>query len=135
MASPPTSYRSGLSRARGLGSAHHGVGEFIAERVTSVALAPLSLWAVWAVIAVGHGGYAGAVAFLQSPVQAVLAVLFLGVSFHHMHLGMRVIVEDYIHDNRRKIMLLLLNAGMCLLGAALAVFAVLKVAFAGGVAH
>lgn len=135
MAAPPTSYRSGLSRARGLGSAHRGVSEFIAERVTSIALAPLSLWAVWAVMAVGRTGYAGAAAFLQSPLQAVLSVLFLGVSFHHMHLGMRVIVEDYIHASRSKIVLLLLNAGLCGLGVAVAVFAVLKVAFSGGLVH
>jgi succinate dehydrogenase / fumarate reductase, membrane anchor subunit len=129
------SFRTPLSRARGLGSAHNGVGRFISERATSVALVPLSLWAVWAALAVAHSGYDGAVAFLQSPVNAVLAALTIFVSALHMKMGMQVIVEDYIHVVRNKIMLLLLNSAVCWLAAALGVFAILKVAVLGAGAH
>ena len=130
-----SSFRTPLSRARGLGSAHHGASRFISERATSIALVPLSLWAVWAALAVAHSGYGGAVGFLQSPVNAVLAALTLFVSAYHMKLGMQVIIEDYIHVVRNKIMLLLLNSAVCWLAAALGVFAILKVAVLGAGAH
>jgi succinate dehydrogenase / fumarate reductase membrane anchor subunit len=130
-----SSYRTPLSRARGLGSAHNGVARFISERATSVALAPLSLWAVYAGLKVGHTGYAGAVTFLQSPINAVLAVLTIVVSAWHMKMGMQVIVEDYLHHPRSKIPVLLLNSAVCWLFAALGAFSVLKVALLGVGAH
>ena len=130
-----SSFRTPLSRARGLGSAHEGVGRFISERATSVALAPLSLWAVYAGLQIAHGGYDGAVAFLQSPVNAVLAALTVFVSCLHMKMGMQVIIEDYIHQPRSKLPILLLNSGVAWLTAALGVFAILKVALLGAGVH
>lgn len=127
------SYRSNLSRARGLGSAKHGVGVWIAERVSAIALVPLVLWAVYSALVLAVTGYAGAVAWLQSPLNVVLVLLLLAVSFWHMHAGMRVIVEDYIHKALSKSALLLLNLFVCVLGGALAIVSVLKVAFTGGV--
>ena len=130
-----SSFRTPLSRARGLGSAHEGVARFISERATSVALAPLSLWAVYAALVLSRGGYDGAVAFLQSPVNAVLAALTVFVSCLHMKLGVQVIVEDYIHLPRTKLPLLLLNSGVCWLAAAVGVFSILKVALLGAGTH
>jgi succinate dehydrogenase / fumarate reductase membrane anchor subunit len=127
-----TSSRTGLSRARGLGSAKHGVGQFIAERVTAIALVPLVLWAVYAGINLSLSGYAETVAWLHQPVNAILMVLLIVAAFWHMHLGMRVIVEDYIHGHFAKMVLLLLNLFVYLLGAAVAVIGVLKVAFMSG---
>ncbi|HTI68095.1 MAG TPA: succinate dehydrogenase, hydrophobic membrane anchor protein [Caulobacteraceae bacterium] len=124
-------YRTPLSRARGLGSAKEGVHRFIAERATAIALVPLSLWAVYAVLRVAPVGYEGAVNLLQSPVNAVLAVLLIAVSCAHMEAGMRVIIEDYVQKHGPKIALLLLNAGVCWLGGALGVFSILKVALLG----
>jgi succinate dehydrogenase / fumarate reductase membrane anchor subunit len=123
-------YRTPLARARGLGAAHHGVGGFIAERATGVALIPLCLWAVWAVMAVAPGGYESAVGFLHSPVQATLAVLLLLVGAKHMQMGVRVIIEDYIDAPMTRAAAMLLNAGVCLFVAAAGVIAILKVAFA-----
>ncbi len=130
-----SSYRTPLSRARGLGSAHDGVGRFVGERATSVALVPLSLWAIYAALQIAPGGYDGAVAFLQSPLNVVLAALLVGVSAAHMEMGMRVIVEDYIHVPANKIALLLVNAAVCWLAAALGIVCVLKVAFTAVGAH
>ena len=127
----PNSYRTPLSRARGLGSAKSGAARFIAERATGIALAPLSLWAVYAALAVAPAGYQGAVALLQSPVNAVLAILLIGFSCVHMMMGLQVVIEDYIHKPATKIVLLLLNAGVCWLTGALGVFSILKVAFMG----
>jgi len=127
----PNAYRTPLARARGLGSAKQGVNRFIAERGTAVALVPLSLWAVYAAFQVAPAGYDGAVALLHSPVNAVLAILLIAVSAAHMEMGMRVIVEDYVHSSFNKIALLLLNAGVCWLGGALGAFSILKVALQG----
>ena len=122
------SYRTPLGRARGLGSAKHGAGHWISERITSIALVPLSLWAVCAAMGLSKTGYEGAVAWLHAPVNAVLAVLLLGVGFQHMHAGLRVVVEDYIHTPMSKSGLLLINLFVCALGAALSIFCILKVA-------
>jgi succinate dehydrogenase / fumarate reductase membrane anchor subunit len=124
-------YRTALGRARGLGSAKHGVGHFIAERVTSVALVPLVLWAVWSGIVLAKSGYDGARTWLASPVNAVLVVLLVVAGFYHMQIGMRVIVEDYIHKPRSKAVLLIANAFLCWAGTALTVICLLKVALLG----
>jgi succinate dehydrogenase / fumarate reductase membrane anchor subunit len=125
-----TSYRTPRSRAAGLGPAKHGVSVWIAERVTSVALVPLSLWAVFAALTVAPLGYEGAVLWLQGPLNTILAVLFAGLSFYHMGLGMAVVIEDYIHRRATLIILLLLNAFVWFGMATATVVAILKVAVA-----
>ena len=127
------SYRTPLARARGLGAAKHGAGHWLSERVTSIALVPLSLWAVVAALRLSKVGYDGAVAWLHDPVNAVLSVLLLAVGFQHMHAGLRVVVEDYIHTPLNRSALLLVNLFVCVLGAALAIFCILKVALAAAV--
>lgn len=127
-----TSYRTPLSRARGHGAAKHGVTHWIAERVSSVALIPLVLWAIYAGLQMARSDYAGAVAWLQgSALNPVLLVLLIAVSFWHMHSGMRVIIEDYIAKPSSRMALLLLNLFVCTLGGALAGFSILKIALGG----
>lgn len=126
------SYRTSLGRAKGLGSAKHGVGHWISERITSVALVPLSLWGVLSVLNLSRAGYDGAVLWLHAPVNAVLAALLMLITFQHMHAGLRVVVEDYIHKPGTKATLLLLNLFVCVLFAALALFSILKVALTAG---
>ena len=127
-----TSYRTPLSRARGLGSAKHGVGHWISERISAIALVPLTLWAVFAVIRLAATDYDGAVAWIRaSALNPVLLTLFAAISFWHMHAGLRVVVEDYIHKTLSKSALLLANLFVCGLGGALAVFSILKIALGG----
>ena len=125
------SFKTDLKRARGAGSAHHGSGAWLAERMTSIALIPLGLWAVYSVLNLATAGYAGAVEWLQSPVNVVLILLTLAISFHHMHLGMRVILEDYIEHKPSRLFWIVLSAAASLLGAAVAIISILKVAFTG----
>ena len=125
------SYRTPLSRARGLGSAKHGVGAWISERVAAVALVPLTLWAVFGVLRLAAGDYGAAVAWIHDPLNAVLMVLTIAIAFWHMHGGMRVVIEDYIHITLNKSALLIANLFVCGLAGALAVFSILKVALGG----
>jgi succinate dehydrogenase / fumarate reductase membrane anchor subunit len=125
------SYRTPLGRARGLGSAKHGAGHWISERVTAIALVPLVIWAVYAVLQLAAGDYGYAVHWIQSPLNATLTILTLAISFWHMQAGLRVVVEDYIHKTFSKSALLLLNLFVCGLAGALAILSILKVALGG----
>ena len=125
------SFRTPLSTARGLGSAKHGVGHWLSERVAAVALIPLVIWAVYSVILLAQLDYYGAVEWIGSPVNATLMILTIAISFMHMHSGMRVIVEDYIYGHLTKAGALLLSLFVCGLAGALAIMSILKVALGG----
>jgi succinate dehydrogenase / fumarate reductase membrane anchor subunit len=125
------SYRTPLARARGLGAAKHGVNHWIGERVTAIALVPLTLWAAFGVLRLAAGDYGFAVAWIGDPLNATLMVLTLAISFWHMHAGLRVVVEDYIEVALTRSALLILNLFVCGLAGALAVFSILKVALGG----
>ena len=122
--------RSPLGRARGMGSAKHGVGHFIAQRVTAIALLLLMLWGAAAAVGLAHGDYDSAVEWLHSPINAALAVLLAFAAFWHMQIGMRVIVEDYFQKASTKGALLVLNIFVSWLGGALTIISILKVALA-----
>jgi succinate dehydrogenase / fumarate reductase membrane anchor subunit len=124
--------RSPLGRARGLGSAKHGVGHFIAQRVTAAALVLLVLWGVSAALRLSRGDYEDGVLWLRSPVNAGFAVLLAVAAFWHMQLGMRVIIEDYIARPTSKALLLVLNVFVCWTAGALTILSLLKVALGGG---
>jgi succinate dehydrogenase / fumarate reductase membrane anchor subunit len=121
--------RSPLGRARGLGSAKHGVGHFIAQRVTAMALLVLMLWGAAAAVSLAHGDYGSAALWLHSPLNAALASLLAFAAFWHMSIGMRVIIEDYFQKAGTKAALLVLNIFICWLGGALTILSILKVAF------
>ncbi len=121
--------RSPLGRARGLGASKHGVGHFIAQRVTAIALVILVIWGLGGALALARGDYDSASAWLRSPVNAALASLLAFAAFWHMQLGMRTIIEDYFARPGTKGALLVLNMFVCWLAGALTVLAILKVAF------
>jgi succinate dehydrogenase / fumarate reductase membrane anchor subunit len=125
------SYRTPLSRALGLGSAKHGAGHWISERISSIALVPLTIWIAYSVLRLASGDYTLAVHWVSDPLNATLLVLTFAIAFSHMHAGMRVVVEDYIHKTLTKSALLILNLFVCGLAGALAIVSILKVAFAG----
>lgn len=123
------SLKSPLGKVRGLGSAKSGTHHWWAQRVTAVALVPLTLWAVFALAGNAGAGHAEMTAWLASPVNAVLMLLLIAATFHHLHLGIQVVLEDYVHREGVKIAAMLgLKLGTIALAVA-AAFAVLKVAF------
>ena len=81
-----------------LGSARAGVRDWRAERLSAIALAPLSLWFIVAFAVRARSGYADCIAWLREPSAAVLLLLLLIALFRHLDLGLRVIIEDYVHS-------------------------------------
>jgi succinate dehydrogenase / fumarate reductase membrane anchor subunit len=126
-----TSYRTPLGRARGRGSAKHGVGHFIAQRVSAVALAPLGLWALYSALGLSRVGFDGAQAWLHAPLNAILSILLAIAATVHMRIGMTEVIEDYIHKPSTKTALLILNFFVCVLAGVAAVFCILKIALIG----
>jgi succinate dehydrogenase / fumarate reductase membrane anchor subunit len=124
------SLRTPLGQVRGLGSAGHGAGHFIAQRVSAVALTFLVPWFLITLIAAVRGGHDGALAYVADPVNAVLILLTVGGALYHMRLGMQVVVEDYILRNSTKAVLLILNTFICIALFAATAYAVLKIAIA-----
>ncbi|MFZ1988803.1 MAG: succinate dehydrogenase, hydrophobic membrane anchor protein [Alphaproteobacteria bacterium] len=123
------SIRTPLARVRGLGAAKTGVGHFWAQRLTAVALVPLTIWFLGSIIAFAGADYDTVTNYLRNPVVTVLFVLFLGTAFTHMKLGLRVVVEDYITRESTKIALLVLIDFFTYATAALAIFSVLQIAW------
>src|SRR3546814_658473 len=93
--------RTPLKRARGLGSAKDGTGHFILQRITAIALVFLSIYVVGLVVWLIGADYAVVRATVAEPCNALLLVAFLVASFWHAKLGMQVIVEDYVHTDRK----------------------------------
>ena len=124
--------RTPLGRARGMGSSKHGVGHFIAQRVTAIALVLLVTWAIAASFQMAHGDFDSAAKWLSSPINAGLACLLALAAFWHMSLGMRTIIEDYIARASTKAVLLVLNVFIAWLGGALTILAILKVMLTAG---
>jgi succinate dehydrogenase / fumarate reductase membrane anchor subunit len=123
--------RTPLNRARGLGSAKHGVGHFIGQRVSAVALVILICWSFAQTPGLTAGGYDGARVWLASPVNAALASLTLVTGLYHAQLGARVVIEDYFAKPAVRSVLLILNAFVAWTAAAVGVISLLKIAFGG----
>ena len=121
--------RSDLGRVRGLGSAKEGAHHWWMQRVSAIALVPLSLWFVIALV--GHMGadYAAMRVWLASPVTFALMALTVGVTFYHAQLGLQVVIEDYVHGEGLKIAAVLVVKFACALLALAAIVALLVIAF------
>jgi succinate dehydrogenase / fumarate reductase membrane anchor subunit len=123
--------RSPLGRVVGLGSAKEGVDHWWRQRLTAVALVPLVLWFVIALVAHVGVGRREAVAWLGSPIPAILMVLLIGAGFYHAALGLQVVVEDYVHREWSKLTLLIAMRFACVLLGVAGIFAILRMAFLG----
>ncbi len=123
--------RSSFDRTQGLGSAREGVGHWWLQRVTAVALVPLSLWFAASLIACARDDYGALLLWLHAPHITVLMVLLLIALFYHMALGLQVVVEDYVHTDRIKIPTVIVIHLGCFGLAIAGVIATLRIAFGG----
>jgi len=123
--------RSGLGRARGLGAAKAGYHHWWAQRVTAVALVPLTIWFIFSLIGLLGASHAAVVTWMASPINLVLMLALIVAMFHHMELGLQVVIEDYVRAEKcRLATLLAMKAVVWLLGLSAAV-AALKMGLGG----
>ncbi|MEQ9608461.1 MAG: succinate dehydrogenase, hydrophobic membrane anchor protein, partial [Kiloniellaceae bacterium] len=100
--------RTPLGKVRGLGSAKDGTDTFWRQRLTAIANIPLLLFFVGLLIALNGAGYDEVRATLGNPFVTLVLILVLVSGFVHMRIGMKEIIEDYIHDEGVKIALVVL---------------------------
>lgn len=123
------SMRTPLGRARHLGAARAGTQHFWRQRLTAVADVPLTIAAIIIVLGLLGRNHAAAAKILGTPGVAIIMLLFLITSTYHMWLGMQVIIEDYVHNEALKLVLLMANAFFaCAVGFA-AAFAIFGLSF------
>lgn len=131
MANPTqTIMRSGLGRARGLGSAKSGTAHWWAERVTSIALVPLTLWFILVMFRLVAAPRSAVILWAGNPVNATLMIALVLITFHHTALGLQVVMEDYIHNEKARLGSILAMKGVVALMAIASTVAVLKLALA-----
>jgi len=123
------SLRSPLSQARGLGSAKEGVGHWWVQRLTAIALIPLSLWFVISVARFPLLDHATMVAWIKAPLVAVALAMFFVAMIYHATLGVQVVIEDYVGNEGTKLVSIVFVKFALYAIAAASVFAVLKIAF------
>ena len=123
------SMRTPLGRVRGLGSAGTGTDHFWAQRVTSVAGIPLTVGFIVIVAMLVGRNHAATVQILGSPIVALTMILFIATVVYHMWIGMQVIIEDYVHDEMRKLVLVMLNTFFAVAVALASAYAILKLSF------
>ena len=121
--------RSPLGRARGLGAAKDGLHHWWAQRLTALALIPLSVWFVASVVGLAGSGYEAFVLWLDTPCNATAMILFLAVTFHHAQSGVQVVLEDYVSHHGWRIASIIVVKFICYGLAALSIVSTLIVTF------
>ncbi|QYF86834.1 succinate dehydrogenase, hydrophobic membrane anchor protein [Brevundimonas sp. PAMC22021] len=109
-------------------SERHGAGEWTAERLSSLILIPLVLWGLWSAAVLSGATYDGMMEWFSSPVNATLLAATLLISIWHMNMGLKVVVDDYIHRPGSRGALLGLIAAICVVLAVASVFFIVRLA-------
>jgi succinate dehydrogenase / fumarate reductase membrane anchor subunit len=122
---------SPLGKARGLGSAREGGEHWLSERVTSIALLLLGLWFIASLLLLPSLDQRTLVEWLRLPSAAVPMALLIVVGFRHALEGMKVVVDDYVHEEGNRFALNTLLLFLAVGGGALALFALARIAFGG----
>src|SRR5690242_7938317 len=123
---PAKSMRTPLGRVRNLGAAHSGTGDFWRQRLTGVAMTLLMIPVIWVVMMLVGRNQAGAAQVLGSVPIAIILLLFIVASTWHMKIGMQVVIEDYVHDEKLKLAAVMANHFFCVIVALTSIYALLK---------
>ena len=122
-------YRTPLAKVRGLGSAKEGAEHFWRQRLTAVANIFLVAFLVWLLVTLAGADYATVKRTLAKPQVAIPLLLLVLSGLVHMRIGMQVIIEDYVHAEGPKVVVLMLNSFFTFVVGLVCVFAVLKLSF------
>ena len=117
-----------LARVRGLGSAKEGSHHWWMQRLTAIALIPLTVWFAISIISIVGADHAAVVNWFSSPVISIFMILFVSTMVYHSTLGVQVVIEDYIHKERWKFGLLIALKFFGITLGVVAVFSILKLA-------
>ena len=126
---PAKHIRTPLSRVRGLGAAHSGTEHFWRQRLTAVANIPLTIAVIVIFIMLLGRNQTYVAQIIGSPVVAVIMLLFVISVTTHMRIGMQVVIEDYVHDEPARLILLMLNTYFSLAVALASAYGILKLSF------
>ena len=122
-------FRTPLSKVAGLGPAKSGTGHFWWQRMTAVAQVPLTIAFVVIIVSLFGRNQAAVQQILGTPLVAVIMLLFIGSITYHMRLGMQVVIEDYVHGEIARPVLIMTNTFFTIAVALAAAYAVLKLSF------
>lgn len=125
------SLRTPLGIAKGLGSAKEGLHHWWAQRVTAVALIPLTIWFAFSVACIASSDYQTAVESLSSPLSATLLISLIIAAFYHGALGMQVVYEDYVSTKSTRTACIMGTNLLLLFLAIAAILAVVRIALGG----
>jgi succinate dehydrogenase / fumarate reductase membrane anchor subunit len=120
------SMRTPLGRVRNLGASHSGTTDFWRQRVTAVAMVLLILPVIGVVMMMLGSNHAGAAQTLGSPLIAIILLLFIVASTWHMKIGMQVVIEDYLHGEKLKLVAIIANNFFSFAVALASIYAILK---------
>ena len=129
MSQKSSAMRTPLKKARNLGSAKEGADHFWKQRVTGVANLFLGIFLVWLIASLAGADHATVRLALANPLVALALLALIVSGTLHMRLGMQVIIEDYVHGEGSKIVLLMLNTVFAAAIALASIFAILKLSF------
>jgi succinate dehydrogenase / fumarate reductase membrane anchor subunit len=121
--------RTPLSRAKGLGAAHHGVEHWWMHRLTAMSNIPLIVAFVIIVATLAGRQYADVIRIVSNPLVALLLLLCVISVTNHMRLGVQIIIDDYVHDRGWKIVSVIANNFFAAVIAAACLFSILKISF------
>ena len=120
--------RTDLGRVRGLGTAKEGVHHWWMQRLTAIALIPLTLWFIISIATLNNASYTETVNWLSIPLVSIFMILLVSAMLYHALLGVQVVVEDYIHQEGFKFLLLIGLKFIFLVLGVVAIFSLLKIA-------
>jgi succinate dehydrogenase / fumarate reductase, membrane anchor subunit len=124
--SRPSSMRTPLGRVRNLGSSHSGTSDFWRQRLTAVAMVVLIVPVIVVVLMLVGSNQAGAKQIFSSVPIAIIMLLFIVASAWHMKIGMQIVIEDYVHNEKIKLACVMANNFFCIAVALASIYAILK---------
>ena len=124
-------FKTDRAKVLGLGSAKSGADHWFGERLKSVALIPLTIIFILIIAPLIGSDHASVVASFENPLISISSILFFLVTFKHLEEGLQVVIEDYVHSKGILLFLIIFNKLFCWTFGLAAVFAILKITFAG----